>query len=575
MEASLYPRLLLLISVPSVTRATLVLGSSVREKPVEKRKVAKTLTTQSILIPGLEGSNQASSSVLYSSSLTSTTKRKISALSPNSLIFKPNPQKATISKISSSLSPSSIKVFKSTAPRSKNKKSNHVGYEGSLKLQRKLKSILLQASLKTGKTEKQIKKKNPVDPQKRNSISRKLAISEISCSKLSNKHIYSSPTILASFPSSKTNQLSSHPPSSVLTTSSRSSNFSSHSSSFQSNYSQIIAHLKAEWELAEDSEIFDIKNTGKASQEEFDNVESEVSMEIEGPAAPPSQTPIHTTSPPVQAEIGPPDISPSTATDSPLVGEDPLSHEGDIILEGDSFLDEIEILRMSSPPPSKLNRGDGSLSRVQCRVRGCRDYLASVRAWDRHENKYCRFREGAGSGLSSDTFPVSSHAELHIDTLPCRVCLKAFGNEKARKRHEKETHQIYEMKGRTFSPVRFSSPVLPELPLRPQSCPPKVKEHPGFVTPERPEKRRRTVSSSTTTLGSPLSSPCLNLSPQFSPSLDFSPLGSPQLALSPRSGSSASSGMSSCEPPSNECSFCGTVFLNLKNQKRHQCFFSS
>jgi hypothetical protein len=43
------------------------LGSSVREKPVEKRKVAKTLTTQSILIPGLEGSNQASSSVLYSS----------------------------------------------------------------------------------------------------------------------------------------------------------------------------------------------------------------------------------------------------------------------------------------------------------------------------------------------------------------------------------------------------------------------------------------------------------------------------------------------------------------------------
>jgi hypothetical protein len=79
-------------------------------------------------------------------------------------------------------------------------------------------------------------------------------------------------------------------------------------------------------------------------------------MEIEGPAAPPSQTPIYSTSPPVQAEIGPPDISSSTATDSPLVGEDPLSHEGDIILEGDSFLDEIEILRMSSPPPSKQRR---------------------------------------------------------------------------------------------------------------------------------------------------------------------------------------------------------------------------
>ena len=115
-----------------------------KEKPVEKRKVGKTLTTQSILIPGLEGSNQASSSVLYSSSFTSTTKRKISALSPSSLIFKPNPQKATFS-ISSSLS--SIKVFKSSAPKSKKKKSNHVGYEESLKLQRKLKSILLHANL--------------------------------------------------------------------------------------------------------------------------------------------------------------------------------------------------------------------------------------------------------------------------------------------------------------------------------------------------------------------------------------------------------------------------------------------
>jgi hypothetical protein len=138
-----------------------------------------------------------------------------------------------------------------------------------------------------------------------------------------------------------------------------------------------------------------------------------------------------------------------------------------------------------------------------------------LRARDRHENQYCRFREGAGSGLSSDTFPVSSHADLHIDILQCRVCLKAFGNEKARKRHEKETHQIFEMKGRTFSPVRFSSPVQSEFPLRPQSCPPQVKEHPGFVTPERPEKRRRTVSSSATSLGSPLPLPPVLSQPRF------------------------------------------------------------
>jgi hypothetical protein len=65
--------------------------------------------------------------------------------------------------------------------------------------------------------------------------------------------------------------------------------------------------------------------------------------------APPSLTPIHTPSLPVQAEVGLPDLSASTAIYSPLVGQDPLSHGGDIILEGDSFLDEIEIFRMSSP----------------------------------------------------------------------------------------------------------------------------------------------------------------------------------------------------------------------------------
>ena len=294
-----------------------------------------------------------------------------------------------------------------------------------------------------------------------------MTISEISCSKLRSKHIYSSPTNLDSFPSFKTNLLSSHLPSSALITSS--SNFPSHSSSFQSNYSQIIVHLKAEWELAEDSEIFDIENTGKASQDEVENVESKVAMKTECPvpfiddspqlsshtAALSFHTPIQTISPPVQAEVGPPGISTSEATASPLVGQDPLSNEGDIILEENSFLEEIEIMRMSSTPPSKQRRRQSASpdsqgrrlltptkedstpskkkhtprkdtpvkkkSRVQCRVRGCRDYLASVRARDRHENQYCRFREGAGSGLSSDTFPVSSHAELHIDntSVPC------------------------------------------------------------------------------------------------------------------------------------------------------------
>jgi hypothetical protein len=88
---------------------------------------------------------------------------------------------------------------------------------------------------------------------------------KISCSKLS--FTYSSITNLAS--------------SASLTSSSSSFNFPSHSSSFQFNYSQIIVNLKAGWELANDSEILDIENTGKASQEEFKNIESEDSMETE------------------------------------------------------------------------------------------------------------------------------------------------------------------------------------------------------------------------------------------------------------------------------------------------------
>ena len=219
-------------------------------------------------------------------------------------------------------------------------------------------------------------------------------------------------------------------------------------------------------------------------------------------AAPPLQTTIHTTSPPVQTEIGPSDLPASVASESPPVGQVPVlpCYGVDSFMEGDSSLGDIEILRMASPPPSKQRRHqspspDGrrlltptkkdsttpkkmrtprkdtpkKRSRLQCRVKGCRDYLSSVRARDRHETEYCRFREGAGSGLSSNTFPVLSHSELQIAPLQCRACLKAFGNEKARKRHEKDTHRIFEMKGKSFSPVIFSSPVQSELPIRPQS----------------------------------------------------------------------------------------------------------
>ena len=116
----------------------------------------------------------------------------------------------------------------------------------------------------------------------------------------------------------------------------------------------------------------------------------------------------------------------------------------------------------------------------------------------------------------------------------CRVCLKAQENEKARKRHVKDTHRIFEVQGRTCSPIRFSSPELSELPSHPshpQSCPPPIDTHFSFVTPERPNKRRRTLSSSAASVISPtlstsLFSPNLHSSPQASASPDISQLDS-------------------------------------------------
>ena len=52
---------------------------------------------------------------------------------------------------------------------------------------------------------------------------------------------------------------------------------------FNLTIARSLSTCKAEWELANDSEIFDIENTGKASQEEFKNIESEDSMETECP----------------------------------------------------------------------------------------------------------------------------------------------------------------------------------------------------------------------------------------------------------------------------------------------------
>ena len=155
--------------------------------------------------------------------------------------------------------------------------------------------------------------------------------------------------------------------------------------------------------------------------------------------APPTKTPIPTNSPPEQTDNQPPDLPAPIARDaSPVLP----CYSGESILEGHSFLGEIEILRMASPPPPKQRRRQSpspdsqgrrlltptkddsttpkkvrtprkdtpvkKRTRLQCRVKGCRDYLSSVRARDRHETEYCRFREGAGPGISSDITVYSS-----------------------------------------------------------------------------------------------------------------------------------------------------------------------
>ena len=155
-------------------------------------------------------------------------------------------------------------------------------------------------------------------------------------------------------------------------------------------------------------------------------------------------------------------------------------------------------------------------TRLQCRNKGCRDFLLSEKSRIRHENTYCKLKVKEDKELAmEDEYAVPSHSTLDLDTSQCCVCLKKYATEKSRKKHE-QTHRIYEIHGRTVSQLRFpQSPETASPSKRPQSCPP-----PRFITPERPSKRRRTQSSSSNpeVVGILVSSPSLT-----SPSLSLSP----------------------------------------------------
>ena len=110
----------------------------------------------------------------------------------------------------------------------------------------------------------------------------------------------------------------------------------------------------------------------------------------------------------------------------------------------------------SGHTPRKDTPKQRKQSRYQCRISGCRDYLADARTRDRHESHYCRYRSVESPELINQTeFPVPPHLELNLDLLQCCVCLKHFARENARKKHELSKHRIFEVQGRAVSPVNI------------------------------------------------------------------------------------------------------------------------
>ena len=202
------------------------------------------------------------------------------------------------------------------------------------------------------------------------------------------------------------------------------------------------------------------------------------------------------------------------------------------------------------------------IERFQCRNSGCRDYLANVKSRAKHETQYCRFRQVTTSEVSMETeYSVPSHSDLQLDPLQCRTCLKKYAHERARKKHEQDKHRMFQIQGRTVSPVSFTSP--PELAAssRAMSCPPSESSL-GFTTPDRPCKRRRTASSSTTQ--------------DFPQSLVSSPLASPILTLTPTSISPSPSGFleeSETSASLIQCPFCLVTFAKEKSKYYHDCHF--
>ena len=205
--------------------------------------------------------------------------------------------------------------------------------------------------------------------------------------------------------------------------------------------------------------------------------------------------------------------------------------------------------------PKKKNQ------RIQCRTSGCRVWFTTERSRARHEAYNCVLNIPDQSTDATSTEEDIPPSHQGLPPFKCRypACQKEYGQESHRKRHEMEKHQMVDKRRRTVSPTCFPPPNPPGS-SRPQSCPP-----PGtsFLTPERPNKKRRVTPASSTSsiLDSPTSSlhsPNLTLTPQSS---DFS------------SSETDSENVDDSKNDENECKSCLIPFKIKKDLKRHKCRF--
>ena len=201
--------------------------------------------------------------------------------------------------------------------------------------------------------------------------------------------------------------------------------------------------------------------------------------------------------------------------------------------------------------PKKIKR-----KRIQCRNMGCSDGFVDPHARERHELYRCKNRVSTTESLGSskNIFEIPSHSELNLNDTCCRFpgCGSVFKRKQARKKHETDRHRYHEVKGRTRSPLAFSStstsPALSDsAQQRPQSCPPHFS---GLSTPAG---QRRESSTSISDSEEELSSPSLSLTPPPTSPLPRSLFATPN--------SSSGSG-------SNICPFC---YFTFKNAESYWC----